>query len=317
VERALPGHVGHILSVEFDDSGSKLATSSTDQTARVWRVATGGVVAALFGHTGSVADVSFGPDGVLVTASADGTARTWRGNGRPAETLVGHRGAVTRAAYVSRDRVVTAGADGTIRLWDPGTSIELVRTDATGPPLPRMRAVAAGGAVAVVQGSDVRLQSGGSERTLRGHRDLVNSVSFSPDGRLLVTAGRDHDVIVWDVASGKPVHRFEEAHSASVADARFSPDGRWLVTAGPISARLWQVADWQPLMYLYGPTSRVAAVAFRPDSRTVVTREEDGIVRSYACRLCGGLQELSALARSRLRATRRTLTDADRARYLG
>jgi WD40 repeat protein len=318
VKRVLSGHVGHIQSVEFDRSGSRLATSSTDQTARVWRVATGAVVAALFGHTGTVGDVSFGPDGVLVTASADGTARTWRGNGRPAETLVGHRGAVTRAAYVSRDRVVTAGADGTIRLWDPGTNIELVPTELGGPPPPRMRAVAEGtGAVAVADGSDIRLSVGGTTRVLRGHRDLVNSVAFSPEGRLLVTAGRDHDVIVWDVASGEPVHRFEEAHSASVADARFSPDGRWLVTAGPNSARLWHVADWQPLMYLYGPTSRLTAVAFRSDSRTVVTREEDGTVRSYDCELCGGLHELSALARSRLRATERTLTDADRVRYLG
>ena len=318
VERVLPGHVGHIQSVEFDASGTRLATSSTDQTARVWRVATGAVVAALFGHTGSVQDVSFGPDGVLVTASADWTARTWRGNGRPAETLVGHRGAVTRAAYVSGETVVTAGADGTVRLWDPGTSIELVPTDAAGPPLPRTRAVApGGGAVAVADGNDVRLRVGDAVRVLRGHRDLVNSVSFSPDGELLVTAGRDHDVIVWDVASGRPVHRLEEAHSASVADATFSPDGRWLVTAGPISARLWHVADWQPLMYLYGPTSHVTAVAFRPDSRTVVTREEDGVVRRYRCELCGGLDELAALARSRLRATGRTLTDADRARYLG
>jgi WD40 repeat protein len=224
---------------------------------------------------------------------------------------------VTRAAYVSRDRVVTAGADGTIRLWDPGTAIELVPTHVDGPTARATRAVSpVAAAGAVVDGSDVRLHAGGVDRVLHRHNDLVNSVSFSPDGRWLVSAGRDHDVIVWDVASGKPVHRFEEAHSASVEDARFSPDGRWLVTAGPRSARLFHVADWQPLMYLYGPTSRVTAVAFRPDSRTVVTREEDGTVRSYACELCGGLEELSALARSRLRSTGRTVTDADRARYL-
>jgi WD40 repeat protein len=314
----LLGHVGRIQSVAFDGTGSLVATSSTDQTARVWRVASGAVVAALFGHTAPVDDVSFGPDGVLVTASADWTARTWRGNGRPAEVLVGHRGAVTRAAYVSRDLVVTVGMDGTLRLWDPGTSIELVRTQDRGPSAPRLRAVApVGGAVAAADGSDVRLRAGGTERLLRGHKDLVNSVAFSADGRLLVTAGRDHDVIVWDVASGEPVHRFEEAQSGSVADARFSPDGRWLVTAGPSSTRIWQVADWQPLTYLYGPTSHPTAAAFGPDSRMVFTREENGTVRRYVCELCGDLDELTALARSRLRATRRSITDVDRARYLG
>ena len=94
------------------------------------------------------------------------------------------------------------------------------------------------------------------ETMLRGHGDLVNAVAFSPDGRLLVTAGRDHDVIVWDVASGEIVHRFAEAQSGSVADARFSPDGRWIVTAGPRSARLWNVSDGRDLTYLYGPSRR-------------------------------------------------------------
>jgi hypothetical protein len=49
----------------------------------------------------------------------------------------------------------------------------------------------------------------------------------------------------------------------------------------------------------------------------VFTREENGTVRRYVCELCGDLDELTALARSRLRATRRSITDVDRARYLG
>jgi WD40 repeat protein len=314
----LRGHVGHVQSVEFDRASSRMATSSTDQTARVWWTSTGAVVAPLIGHTGSVNDVSFGPAGALVTASADGTARTWRRNGRPAHVLLGHSGAVTRAAFLSRALVVTAGADGTVRLWDPGTRIELVPSDGPGPTPPHERAAArAGGSVAAADGTVVRLGVAGKEMILRGHKDLVNAVDFSPDGKLLVTAGRDHDVIVWDVATGKPVHRFDEAQSASVEDARFSPDGRWIVTAGPISARIWNVADGRPLMYLYGPTSHVTAAAFEPDSRTIVTREEDGVVRRYVCELCGGIDEMTALAESRLRGTDRTLTDEERARYLG
>ena len=231
--RVLGGHVGRIESVAFDGSGSLVATSSTDQTARVWRVATGAVVAALFGHTAPVEDVAFGPDGVLVTASADWTARTWRGNGRPAEVLVGHRGAVTRAAYVSRDLVVTVGMDGTLRLWDPGTSIELVRT-AVRAPRPRARVRSRPGAErsrSPTEATCASRRAGVADPPRsQGSREL----RVVQPGRSLArqSAGRDHDVIVWDVASGEQVHRFAEAHSASVADARFSPDGRWIVTAG-------------------------------------------------------------------------------------
>ena len=81
--------------------------------------------------------------------------------------------------------------------------------------------------------------------------------------------------------------------------------------------RLWNVEDGRPLGYLYGPKSPLVAVAFAPDFRTVISQEEDGTVRRYVCQLCGRIDELTALARSRLRATGRRLTADERARYLG
>jgi WD40 repeat protein len=305
--------------VAFDPSGRQVATGSTDQTARLWRTRSGDLVTPLFGHTGQITGVAFGPNGLVVTASRDGTARTWVATGRPVQTLRGHSGEVVAAAFAGPDTVVTAGADGTVRIWDPGTTIELARARVNGPSAPARRVTAAGGAEAVIDKSVVRLHTAaGNDLVLRGHGDLVNSVSFSPDGRLLVTAGRDHDVLVWDAGTGSIVRRFPEAHSASVPDARFSPDGRWIVTAGPRSARIWNVSDGRPLpFYLYGPKPPVTAVAFGPDSRTVVTREKSGIVRRYVCELCGGLDELSALARSRLRATGRELTPEEREFHLG
>jgi WD40 repeat protein len=314
----LVGHAGQLLAVDLDSSGKRVATSSTDQTARVWWRSTGGLIFSLIGHTGQVGDVAFGPGRALVTASGDGTGRTWRSTGTPAHVLRGHSGAVRSAGFLSPDLVVTAGADGTIRLWDPGTSIELVRApSARGPSAPRKRSTTSDGNVtAIANGNAVRLRAAGGEKVLTGHSDAVNSVSFSPDNRLLVTAGRDHDVIAWDVATGREVFRIEEAQSASVEDARFSPDGRWLVTAGPNSARLW-TADGEFARSLYGPTSPLTAVGFERDSRTVVARDEDGVVRRWTCELCGGLDELVALGEARLDATGRTLTDQERAGYLG
>ena len=316
--RALRGHVGQVLAVAFDATGLRVGTGSTDQTARIWKTGTGLPIVTLFGHTGLVDGVSFGPGGLVVTASGDGTARTWGANGRSLEVLRGHQGAVTGALFAGPGTVVTAGTDGTVRVWDPGTIVELVPSDGSGPTPPRTRAETAGGdVVAEAVGGVIRLRRPGGVQSLRGHRDVVNSVQFSPDGRLLVSAGRDHDVFVWNVADGKIVHRFDEAHSASVADARFSPDGRWIVTAGPISARVWNVEDGRSLTYLYGPKPSVTAAAFEPDSRTIVTRETDGTVRRYTCELCGPLEELTALARKRLRGTGRAISAADRERFLG
>jgi WD40 repeat protein len=56
-----------------------------------------------------------------------------------------------------------------------------------------------------VEDRSVRLwdvKTGRERRTLRGHRDLVNSIAFSPDGKRLVTGSYDKSVRVWDITTG-------------------------------------------------------------------------------------------------------------------
>ena len=83
-----------------------------------------------------------------------------------------------------------------------------------------------------------------------------------------------------------------------------------------MSARLWTADGRPPGLFLYGPKPPVKAVGFEPDSRAVVTLEPHGVVRRWACELCGGLDELVALGEARLRATHRRLSSGERARYL-
>jgi WD40 repeat protein len=60
--------------------------------------------------------------------------------------------------------------------------------------------------------------------TLKGHSGSVNSVSFSPDGRLLASGGGDDTIILWDVKSGEILKRLK-GHSGHVTSVSFSPDG--------------------------------------------------------------------------------------------
>jgi WD40 repeat protein len=159
----------------------------------------------------------------------------------------------------------------------------------------------------------VRLLRNGEVTMLRGHRDDVTSAAFSPSGELLLTGSKDNTSRIWDVATGELLRTF--THNSAVQDAQFSPDGRWVVTA-PLRASIWEADDPTIILRLQGHEGPVTAAAFTPDGRTVVTGGVDGVVRTYRCELCDGIDELVTMADERLRATGRELTPAERARYL-
>lgn len=64
--------------------------------------------------------------------------------------------------------------------------------------------------------------------------------------------------------------------------------------------------------FLRGATELLEAAAFTPDSRSVVTLEEGGVVRRAACEACGTLDELLQLADARLVATGKALIEEQR-----
>jgi WD40 repeat protein len=90
------------------------------------------------------------------------------------------------------------------------------------------------------------------------HQDGVSQVTFSPDGKFLLTAGEDRVVIEWRVDKWEEVRRFEYDHSFN--SAAFNRDGtRVVTTAGDDTVRIWDaqaegrigIALTPPLKHLY------------------------------------------------------------------
>ena len=74
----LRGHHNYVSSVAWSPDGSKPATASGDQTAKVWEARTGRELLTLRGHQASVWNIAWSPDGSkLATASADHTAQIY------------------------------------------------------------------------------------------------------------------------------------------------------------------------------------------------------------------------------------------------
>ena len=78
------------------------------------------------------------------------------------------------------------------------------------------------------------------KHTISGSTNSVFTATYSPDGRYLLTAGRDAHLRVWDVAAGYSEHQSIVAHMFTINHLAFSPDGRLLATCSmDKSIKLW------------------------------------------------------------------------------
>jgi len=97
--------------------------------------------------------------------------------------------------------------------------------------------------------------------TLKGHREDVKSVAFSPGGNLIASGGLDGALIVWDAATGK---KFREMFQGDeIESLRFSPDGLRIAAGGRNRIRVWKIESGECTQRLDSP-ERVHAVAFAP-----------------------------------------------------
>jgi len=134
---------------------------------------------------------------------------------------------------------------------------------ATSTPLPSFSPLSASTVASITQ---VRFWSAG---------DDIPSVSFSPDGRRLVSSDSAGEIKVWALWQDTPLMEMPGTKAV------FSPDGRWLGVAGPDGLALYDADDGKLARWLDQNSPRpYYAVRFSPDSQIIMGGAND--TRFYA-----------------------------------
>jgi WD40 repeat protein len=201
---------------------------------------------------GWVGAVAFAPGGPFIfTGGADRKVRIIGslGSRRP---LTGHTDAVCALAFspsggfLDVGFLATGSFDGTARLWEYDVG-EKIRG---GDYIPFLNSVR-------------------QTHTLRGHRGVVMTVAFAPDGKVLATGGMDATIRLWDVSTGKQKHVLA-GHRSWVNGLAFSKDGKLLASASSdATVKLWDVSKRKVKATLPGKDGEVRCVALSPDGKLV------------------------------------------------
>ncbi|RSM14975.1 hypothetical protein CEP52_001015 [Fusarium oligoseptatum] len=241
-----------VYCVLFSPDGERLAIVGHTRAAHIWNWKTGDQVHELLGHSDSILSAAFLGKNRLVTGSTDGTAKIWDlATDACEQTLKDHDFDIQFATSPDGERFATGSIDGTVKIWQ--------------------------------QAADTGEWT--CSQTLH-HGYIVWAVSFSVDGRILITSS-DDGIRFWDEAG--VCIRTMSSHGIRVNSLSVYPTGQQLLTSSLLDGniRLWDIstldssAESPQEAQLSSELddnyiNQIINFVFSPDGKTLVSHSCDG-----------------------------------------
>jgi WD40 repeat protein len=310
-------HDDPVLSIAISPDGVDIAASSADKTVVIWDREQGRQVAQLHIHNDWVTGVAFSPSlPQLASSGRDGnvflwSTETWTRVGTP----ISLGQSIWALAYSPNGSTIALVLqDGSISLRDATTGGEVsllvpeakdTRSVAFSPDGSRLVATHAGDSQMAISATVWDIQTARNVAVLSGHGstaqslgtsqpDLadgllqrgvtwgsVNSAAYSPDGRLLATAGGDGTVRLWDPSTSQLIATLV-APEASLYTVSFSNSGLSVFAGGSNGiGLLWDARTYEQILALPQVGIIAKDSGFTPDDQYLVVGYYDGSLRLW------------------------------------
>ncbi|WP_166830837.1 WD40 repeat domain-containing serine/threonine protein kinase [Thalassoroseus pseudoceratinae] len=267
LDHVIPGSLRPMRGLEFHPTSESVACCCKDGNVYIYDVETGKLLQTIPAHPGLVCDATWTADGTLLTCGDEPWIRLWDATTTQPLGKIGPNPGdriITRLALSHNDQWLAAAQGAHMTVWDRTTNTQ--RMSFTVPS--RVTSVA-------FSPNDDWVAFGSLESKTRllpckdrtnpttyesSHRDPVEAVAFSPDGRWGADTDRGGLLSLWPIDTGKPgsnrvplspttetLSTQTLAHQTEVISIEFSPDSRQIVTSSQDGlVRVWNVAELLP-----------------------------------------------------------------------
>ena len=260
------GHKGAITDLAINPLGDIIASSSTDQTVRLWTNAVGGKNKILKCHPSPIRSVDFSSDGkLLMTGSNDKTIKIFElyPKHKFLSSYKGHSNWVRCVRFSPDNRLIgSCGDDNAVIIFD-------------------------------VEQKTVKYR-------FLDHSSNVNSCRFSPDGTIISSAGNDGKIKLFDIRMGRLIQHYD-AHNDKINCISYHQSGNYIISGSDDSTiKIWDLKMGQILYTVHGHRGKVKSVNFNIDGDYFCSGGEDSILMVWKSNIKNMDEEFDTLGKARM-----------------
>lgn len=273
--RRMECHAMPLTNCIFNKAGDKFLTGSYDRTCRVWDTTTGKKLLTLAGHNNVVYSLAFNTPfcDMIATGSFDKTVKIWSPlTGQCHTTFAnGHTAEIVALSFSPTSMnptalLATGGLDNLCCVWDVRGGVSVARLKGHAGEVTSVEFAGGGAGVGRAAGSESESEGG---------------IAGVGGTGLLLTAGFDATVNVWESRMWRPLHTLI-GHRREITGAQFNYASSVVLTGSMDgSAKLWDVVTGSCLTTLSGHTDDILSTAYSPSGHRIATASADSTIRIY------------------------------------